>query len=207
MTVKDVAFVMLFFLFVLSVLGNVFFLPYYMESDQTEEDLRQKIAILEAEKNNHRHEYDQQIYELEDENEDLKKEIDVIENTLGQLKEELESESGTAISYEILINSLRSRIYDLESETLKLQSDLSECAARKSYYWCDPCYCHPCYYCPPCYSCYQSFSISNVSGTFKGHHYDAVIYMYFDYHPCYVIRIYVDILDLNTIQVVGVDWD
>lgn len=214
MTGKDIAFVMLFILFVLSVVGNVLFLPYYLGSSQTERDLRQKVVNLEAEKTNLTSTCEWDLYELEEENEDLNKEIKVLEVTIEQLRMELESKSGTNVSYEGLIDSLRARIYDLESEALELQGDLNECLShedphctRCSPYWGHYCTYDPCYYCTPYYSCYNSISVSNVSGTFHGHAYDAIIYVYFLHYPCNVIKIYIDILDVNSVQIVGVDWD
>ena len=214
MTGKDVAFVMLFILFMLSVVGNALLLPYYLESDQAERDLRQKIANLEIEKSNVSSRCEQETYELEEENEDLAKEIRILESTIDQLRRELESESGTSISYEELISSLRTRIYDLEAGSLELQGDLNECLSQKSTYY-NPhcsycghyCSCDPCYHCTPYSACYNSVTVSNVSGIFQGHAYDAVIYVYFIHYPCNVIRIYLDVLDLSTVQIVGVDWD
>lgn len=213
MTAKDAAVVTLFILFILSVVGNAFLLPYYLEGNQAESDLRQRVATLENEKNNLYYEHQQEVDELEEENEDLQEEIETLENTIAQLKSEIESQSGTALSYEGLVDSLRSRIYELEAENLQLQGDVAECKAQKKTYWghycyCDPCYYDPCYYCPPYYSCYNSVSVSNVSGIFNGNAYDAVIYVYFHPHyPCHVLKIYIDILDLSTVQIVGVDWD
>ncbi len=214
MTAKDVAFVMLFILFIASILGNVFLLPYYIECGQRESNLSQQVSALQAEKTRLYNEYQEDLYEVEDENEDLKDDIEELENTIRTLQGELESQSGTAISYESLVSSLRARIYDLEAETLELQGDLNECKSSKSYYgspychWCDPCYsCPSCHCYPSYYGCSESVSVSNVPGVYMGNTYDAVIYVYFNYHPCYVMRIFVDILDLNTIQIVGVDWD
>ena len=210
MTGKDVAFIMLFILFILSVIGNALLIPYFIGSDQTERDLKQQIISLEAEQTYAHNQYEREIDELEDEKEDLEEEIETLESDLEQLRRELDSQSGTTISYEELVTSLRTRIYELESETLQLQSDLSECRSQRSPqccsypYWCDPC--DPCY-CRPYYGCYHSVSVSNVSGTYGGHAYDAIIYVYFDYRPCQVLRIFVDILDVNTLQIVGVDWD
>ncbi|KYK38051.1 MAG: hypothetical protein HXS46_12645 [Theionarchaea archaeon] len=207
MTAKDAAFITLFILFIASVLGNAFLLPYYAEGGQTEKDLTQKVTTLQAEKTNLTHEHQQQIDQLEEENEDLQEEINDLESIINQLQNELESKTGTAISYETLVTSLRIRIYDLEADALQLQSDLNECRAQKSRY-CGPYYhCDPCYHCPPYYPCSDSVSVSNVSGVFHGHTYDAVIYVYFTHYPCYVLRIFVDILDVHTIQIVGVDWD
>ena len=212
MTAKDAAFVTIFILFVVSVVGNAFLLPYYLEGNQAEKDLKNRVTTLENEKNNLYYEYQQEIDELEDENEDLEDEIRTLESTIEQLKRELESQSGTSLSYEGLLDSLRGRIYELEAETLQLQGDLAECEAHKDTYWgrhcyCGPCYYDPCYYCPPYYSCYKSVSVSNVSGIFNGNAYDAVIFVYFHpHHPCYVLKIYIDILDLSTVQIVGVDW-
>jgi hypothetical protein len=31
--------------------------------------------------------------------------------------------------------------------------------------------------------------------------------VYFLHYPCNVIKIYIDILDVNSVQIVGVDWD
>lgn len=211
MTAKDVAFVMLFFLFILSIIGNVLLLPSYLESDYAERDLRQRIANLENEKNRIFYDHQHDIDELEDENQDLEEEIETLESIVAQLKSELESRSGTTFSYEALIDSLRERIYELEAENLQFQQELDECRSERAYrsghcYWCDPCpHCCPCYGYPP-YGCQQSVSVSNVPGFFGGQAYDAVIYVYF-YSNCYVLRIYVDILDLNTLQIVGVDWD
>lgn len=207
MTAKDAAFITLFILFMISVAGNAFLLPYFLESGQAESDLRQDIVSLETEKSNLRSQYEQEIEDLEDENEDLTEDVAELESTIQQLKSDLESKSGTAISYEELVNSLRIRIYDLEAESLQIQSELNECRTQKERYCGHYCYCDPCYYCPPYYACYNSVSVSNVSGTFHGSAYDAVIYVYFQHYPCHVLRIYVDILDLSTIQIVGVDWD
>lgn len=211
MTAKDAAFAMLFVLFIVSVVGNGFLLPYYIESGQSQRELKQKIVNMENEKVTLRTMYEQDIAELEEENEELEEEIRDLESSLEELKREMESQTGTATSYESLINSLRDRIFDLESEVLGLENDIDKCEAEKSpsCYGCyPPCYgCDPCYHCPPYSGCHHSISVSNVSGTFQGHAYDAVIYVYFNYRPCYVLRIFVDILDVSTIQIVGVDWD
>jgi len=217
MTAKDVAFVMLFVLFIASVLGNALLLPYYINSGQAEDNLKQQVSTLQAEKTSFYSEYQQEVSELADENEDLAEEIEDLEGIIKELQGELESQTGTTISYEDLVTTLRARIHDLEAETLELQGDLNECKSQGSHYssyhhpcyWYDPCYypCPSCHCYPSYYGCHQSVSVSNVSGIFQGQPYDAVIYVYFSYRPCYVLRIYVDILDLNTIQIVGVDWD
>lgn len=209
MTGKDVAFIMLFILFILSVVGNFFLLYYSVQSDQADWTLEQKIASLEAEKNNLYYQYDRQKHDLEEENEDLQKEIDVLNSSLRELQRELESQSGSAISYEGLVNSLRMRVYDLEAEAQELENDLNECESRRVHsdcpYWSDP-YCS-CYPCQSCGTCHHSVSVSNVSGTFRGNIYDAIIFVYLNYYPCNVLRVYVDILDMDTIQIVAVDWD
>lgn len=216
MTAKDAAFVMLFVLFVLSVIGNVFLFPYFLGADQAEKNLEKQIYSLETEKSVLQSQYQGEVANLEDKNENLKKEIEKLENELDvlqyeldQLYKELESKIGTKTSYESLITSLRTRIHELESDILQVQNDLNQCRAQKSYY-CPPCcdyyHCSSC--CASCcgYACYHSVSVTNSSGVFQGQPYDAVIYVYYDY-PCRVLRIYVDILDVNTLQVIGVDWD
>lgn len=209
MTGKDVAFIMLFMLFILSVMGNAFFLYYFVQSDQDETALEQKIASLEAEKNNLYYQYDRQNHELEEENEDLQKEITSLNSELRELQRELESQSGNTISYAGLVDSLRMRVYDLEAEAQELENDLNECRSQQVHcdcsYWYDPhCSCYPC---QSCGTCHHSVSVSNVSGTFRGNAYDAIIFVYLNYYPCNALRIYVDILDVDTIQIVGVDWD
>ncbi|MGD2250663.1 MAG: hypothetical protein PVF58_19885 [Candidatus Methanofastidiosia archaeon] len=220
MTAKDAAFVMLFVLFVLSVIGNIFLTPYYIGADQAEKNLEQQIDSLETEKSVLQRQHQGEIADLEDDNESLQQEVEQLENELNllqyeldQLYKDLESKTGTTASYESLITSLRTRIYELESEVLQIQNDLNQCRAQKSYYSCPSCcdyyYCHSrCSSCYSCcgYSCYRSVSVSNSPGVFGGQPFDAIIYVYYDY-PCRVLRIYVDILDVNTIQVVGVDWD
>jgi hypothetical protein len=209
MSAKDAAFVMLFILFLISVVGNAFFLPYYLDSSQSETDLNQQLKVLEAEKTQLKHMYEEQEWKLEEENEELQEEIEALEAALLKIQKEIESKTGVAISYEELVNSLRDRILDLEAETLDLQSDLNQCQSQASQrccthcYWCDPCY----YHCYPPYPCHKSVSVSNVSGTFHGHAYDAIIHVYFGTHPCYVMYLYIDILDVHTIQIVGVEWD
>jgi hypothetical protein len=209
MSAKDAAFVMLFVLFIISVVGNAFFLPYYLDSSQSEEDLNHHIKALEAEKVNLERMHEEQEWDLKEENEELREEIEALEATLSQVYREMESKTGVTISYEELVNSLRDRILDLEAETIDLQGDLATCQSQASYrcgtpyYWCDPCYSHG----YPPYPCHKSVSVSNNSGTFHGHTYDAIIHVYSGTHPCYVMNLYIDILDMHTVQIVGVEWD
>lgn len=209
MSAKDAAFVMLFVLFIISVIGNAFFLPYYLDSSQSEKNLNNQIKALEAERVNLEHMYEEKEWNLKEENEELQEEIEALEEALSQVHKEIESKTGVSISYEELINSLRDRIFSLEAEIFDLQGDLATCQSQASrrccthYYWCDPCY----YHCAPPYPCHKSVSVSNSSGTFHGHAYDAIIHVYFGTHPCYVMNLYIDILDLHTVQIVGVEWD
>lgn len=223
MNAKDAAFIVLFVLFTISIIGSAALFLYYVGSGQKEEDLRQKIANLEAEKGTIQLKYEGEMSELEElkdveeENEDLRKEIEKLEKEIERLKEQLTSQSGTSMSCEVLVDSLRTRIYELEGENEKLHNDLQECENRYYYYPCDP-YCpgHPCGSCGSCpcdpcdchhLPCHDSVSVSNGPGIFNGHPYDAVIYVYFTCHPCYVLRIYITVLSGDTIQIVGVDWD
>ncbi len=223
MNAKDAAFIVLFVLFTISIIGNAALFLNYVGSGQKEEDLRQKIANLETEKSNMQLKYEGEMSELEElkdveeENEDLKKEIEALEKEIERLKEQLISQSGTSMSCEVLVDSLRTRIYELESENEKLHNDLQECENRYYYYPCDPC-CpgYPCGSCGSCScnpcdchhpSCHSSLSVSNSPGIFNGQPYDALIYVYFACHPCHVLRIYITVLSGDTIQIVGVDWD
>lgn len=209
MSAKDAAFVMLFVLFIISVVGNVFLLPYFLDSSQSEAHLDQQVKTLEAEKVQLEQRYEEQERNLEEENEELKEEIEALEAALLQIQTEMESKIGVTISYEELVNSLRDRILDLEAETHSLQNELNQCHTQASqqccthWYWCDPCY----YHCRPPYPCHKSVSVSNTSGIFQGHTYDAIVHVYFGTHPCYVMNLYIDILDVHTIQIVGVEWD